>query len=109
MNEFKDIEWGILVFASDFYARSLFVLNRLYAFDVHCNAYFPLFVVLYGTIFVFDLLMYYFSAHVFKSDTLFKTIIIRFSNSISIARSWYVMIHGLLFVPFPLCNSCPTS
>ena len=24
------------------------VLNRLYAFDVHCNAYFPLFISLYG-------------------------------------------------------------
>ena len=42
------VEWCVAIMCIEAALRGLHATGRLYAFDVHCNAYFPLFIALYG-------------------------------------------------------------
>ena len=64
------------------------VCCRMYAFDVHCNSYFPLFILLYGMCKVYTVLLYYAWRH--------HTSLCTIPSHLTDHKLWYAVLQFLL-------------
>lgn len=64
----------------------------MYAFDIHCNAYFPMFVALY--------VLQYLMLPLLLSDSFFATFLANTLYAAALSYYHYVSFLGYMFLPF---------